>query len=507
MRNQILAHLNPQLVWEIFDTLFLQTYHGSGHESLIREKIKLWIQDHASSALSYSEDPIGNVMIKKNATIGCEKVPTIILQGHLDMVCETDNPGGFDFEKNAITPLLSSDKEWISADHTTLGADNGIGVSIALALLIDNDSSFRHGPIELLLTVGEETGLDGAFGMDPDKLGLTGKYLLNIDSEDWGIITIGSAGGGDTTFERTLTWSESVPPKTLTFYQLSITGLLGGHSGVDIHLPRANANVLVARIMSAVLNYMEVWIAGWVGGNKPNAITRESTLRFAILSQYKPQFEQIFEIEKKAIEAYYSPADQQKKIEPNLKISLTLADYDYILPASDSREIIATACAIPQGVIKMSPDIPELVETSNNFAIVKVEKNKISFLCMSRSNVDAELAVVRRLLRRLADLGRWNLIEKPSYPGWKPDPTQPLLNYVQDVYAKNYGTPVKIEAIHAGLECGILGSKVSGIQMLSVGPTIQFPHTPRERLNIRSVEQFYELLKVILTQFTSTSLF
>lgn len=496
-----MKQLKPEMVWEIFDTIFLHTYHGSGHEPLIREKIKQWVEIHKESGLSVSEDTIGNLLIKKSASKGMEHVSPLILQGHLDMVCETDRPEGFDFEHSPILAQISSDHEWIQADHTTLGADNGIGVSMALALLVENELSLKSGPIEVLLTVGEETGLDGAFGLDPIKLGIMGKHLINIDSEDWGIITIGSAGGGDTTFERTLTWSESVPPKTLQFYQLSISGLFGGHSGVDIHLPRANAIVLIARIMSAVLNGMDVWIANWTGGTKSNAIPRQSVLKFAILSPNKTKLEEIVNQEKSAIEAYYCPSEKQTKFEPNLKIVLTPADYDYILPASDSREILASACSIPHGVLKMSPDIPTLVETSNNFAIVKTEKSKISFVCMARSNVDAELAVIRRNFRRIADIGRWTVIEKPSYPGWKPDPTQSFLQFVSEIYEKHVGNALKIEAIHAGLECGIIGSKIAGMQMISIGPTVKFPHTPGEKLQIASVGQMYQLLTETIIQF------
>ncbi|MFW9886837.1 MAG: peptidase dimerization domain-containing protein, partial [Candidatus Thorarchaeota archaeon] len=300
----VLESLEPELVWQIFEEVFIQTPRPSKKEGKIRAKIKEYVQANAETAgisVTISEDDTGNIMVKAPATKGMERAPPILLQGHMDMVCETDRPDGFDFDNKPIPVRIQDNGEWVDADGTTLGADNGIGSSIGLALVLD--SEVAHGPIEVLITVDEETGLVGAFGLDLEKLGIKGKLMINIDSEDLGVITIGSAGGGDSTLTKELSLKDVTGEAR--FFDLTVSGLFGGHSGVDIHEPRANANKLIARMLTLIVEKMNVHLCSWNGGSKHNAITRESFAKFAVETGRAAETEKLLEEARGAILAYY----------------------------------------------------------------------------------------------------------------------------------------------------------------------------------------------------------
>lgn len=495
----VLESLEPRMVWEIFETLFTRTPRPSKNEDRIREAIKQWILGKSSDLglnITVTQDNVGNLLVKKPASIGMESVPPILFQGHMDMVCETDRPDGFDFENNAIPVRIQEDGKWIDADGTTLGADNGIGLSLALALLIDT-SEFKHGPLEVLITVDEETGLNGAFGLDIDALEINSKLMINLDSEKLGVITIGAAGGGDTLLMKHLEYMEI--PKDYTCIKLTISGLFGGHSGVDIHKPRGNANKLVARCLSALLDETKPMLSSWNGGSKHNAITRESTSIFAIHRNDVDTANGILEREKESILAYYhSSAEGADILEPDIKIEWVKTDKQRCISIDDSRSIISTAHIIPHGPIRFSPSVKGLVETSNNFAIIKTENSSITFHLSTRSSVDSDLESLRRGLKNLGTIASWDVTLKPAYPGWEPRPNSPFLQYIKKQYENVTSGPVKIEAIHAGLECGIIGAKIPGIQMVSIGAAIENPHTPDERLRIADVEILYNLLKSVL---------
>ncbi len=503
--QMVLENLEPKLVWEIFEDVFIHTPRASKKEEKIRSKIKEWVTKQSKSLsldVKITEDSTGNLLLKKPATKGMESSPPILLQGHMDMVCETDRADGFDFDKEPIPVRVQKNGEWVDADGTTLGGDNGIGLSIALALLIDTE--VKHGPLEILATVDEETGLVGAFGLDVEKLGIESKLMVNVDSEELGSITIGSAGGGDLILTKNL---ERVEPKgPMAFFELAVSGLLGGHSGVDIHLPRANANKLVARILSGLILETGVMLGGWNGGNKANAITRDSTARFGVPADRASRAEEVLISERDSILNYYRSSDSGTKVhEPNLEIKLNKIESEPSFSVDDSSKIVRTVHSLPHGPIRFSPAVDGLVETSNNLAIVRTEGDTVTLHLSARGNIDDELESFRRALGDLAKLGGWEVEKKPPYPGWAPNPGSPFLEFVRKHYENELGKSVKVEAIHAGLECGIAGAKIPGLQMVSIGPRIENPHTPDEKLRIADVGVLYSLLKSILGNLSDLS--
>ncbi len=484
----VLENLEPKLVWEIFEEVFTKTPRESKKEDKIREKLKSWIPERAKSLgmeIKVIEDDAGNLLVKKGPTKGMESVQSMLLQGHMDMVCETDRPDGFDFDNRPIPVRIQDNGEWVDADGTTLGADNGIGTSLGLALMLD--PNVQHGPLELLITVDEETGLVGAFALDIQKMDIESKLLVNIDSENLGVITIGSAGGGGTDLTKQLKLNDVTGEAT--FYELVVSGLFGGHSGVDIHKPRANANKLVANILSIIVAEMNVHLCKWNGGSKHNAITREVTTKFAIETGKVSQTEALLEKARKEILAY------NKELEPDIQIFWEKSSAEPAFSLEESKRIIQSLNIIPHGPIRFSPNVEGLVETSNNVAVVKTEGPKISVLLSTRSSVDSELETFRQSVSDLAELSGWNVEKSAAYPGWNPEPKSLFLSFVRTHFENATGREVKVKAIHAGLECGIIGSKIPGIQMVSIGPTMKNAHTPDEKLQIIDVEILYNLLK------------
>jgi len=501
----VLENLEPKAVWEIFEYVFSVTPRESKKEEKIRSKLMSWIPERAKSLgidLTLSEDEAGNILVKKPASPGMESVPPILLQGHMDMVCETDRPEGFDFDNNPIPVRIQDNGEWVDADGTTLGADNAIGVSIAIALLLD--TKLIHGPLELLITVDEETGLVGAFALDIEKMGIESKLLINVDSGDLGTITIGSAGGGDTTFKRKLTLKE--PTGDLTFFELNVSGLFGGHSGVDIHKHRANANKLIARMLFSLTLQTDVFLSSWNGGSKHNAITRESTVRFAVSTEKQKSTNALLgEISKDILRYFKSEVKGAETLEPDIEIKWEPAKGAPICSAEVSGTIISSINLLHQGPISFSPSIKGLVETSNNVAIIETKDSNMKVQMSTRSSVDSELEEFRKKLASLGNLTGWEVIQKTPYPGWTPEPKSPFTAFFSSHYEK-FVDKVKIEAIHAGLECGIIGSKIPGIQMVAIGPTEKDLHTPDEKVLISDIIVVYELLVSIIKDISNLQL-
>ncbi len=493
----VLESLEPKPVWEIFEKVFIATPRESKKEERIRAKLKSWISERAKSLgiqLTISEDAAGNLFMKRAPSRGLESAPALLLQGHMDMVCETNRKGGFDFNTNPIPVRIQDNGEWVDADGTTLGADNGIGVALGLALLLD--PKVKSGRLELLITVDEETGLVGAFALEPKALGIKSNLLINVDSEKLGVITIGSAGGGDTTLTKNLRVNK-VTGKA-AFYQLEITGLLGGHSGVDIHEHRANANKIAARMMTGLVKELNVHLCEWNGGSKHNAIARESRVKFAVEPGKAVRAEQILEQVRSEILSYYKIAAKGlRPLEPDISIKWSKASPVPAFSLDESKKIITSINVIPHGPIQFSPHVEGLVETSNNMAIIKTEGASIEVLLSTRSSVDAELEVVRAQLSDIGSLSGWDVTQKPMYPGWNPEPNSSFLKFIRERYEVAAKTKVKIEAIHAGLECGIIGAKIPGLQMVSIGPTAQNSHTPDERVKISDIAILYDLLRSI----------
>lgn len=483
----VLESLEPKIVWEIFEHVFSVTPRESKKEDKIRAKLKSWIPERASSLginLTITEDDIGNILVKRPASPGMESVLSLLFQGHMDMVCETDRPDGFDFDNLPIPVRIQDNGEWVDADGTTLGADNAIGTSIALAVLLDPNLTI--GPLELLITVDEETGLTGAFALDLEKLVIDSRLLVNIDSGDLGIITIGSAGGGDSAFQKKLDLNNVTGEAT--FYELVVEGLFGGHSGVDIHKHRANANKLTARLLSTIVDEMNVHLCKWNGGSKHNAITREATAKFAVETGNASRTEELLEITRDDLIAYF------KELEPDIQIHWKKSSAEPAISLEESKKIIQSINLLHQGPVSFSPAIHGLVETSNNVAVVETEESEMRVLMSTRSSVDAELAAFRKKLSTIGHLTGWEVKQKPAYPGWKPEPGSPFIKFISSHYEKFADKELEIKAIHAGLECGIIGSKLPGMKMVAIGPTALNAHTPDEKVKISTVGAVYNLL-------------
>ncbi len=499
----VLEHLEPSHVWKIFEDILTATPRSSKKEEKIRKAIKNWVSAKKKKGfkLALTEDAIGNICIKSPATPGKEKIPPIILQAHMDMVCETDLKGGFDFDNKPISVRIQDNNEWVDADGTTLGADNGIGVALSLGLLIDKD--VKHGPLEVLLTVDEETGLTGAVEMEITTHKLKGIHLIIEESEEVGAITMGSSGGGDSIFTRKLSRTNPKPGLDKVFLEIKVTGLRGGHSGGDIHLNRGSAHKIVAKVLTELLEEVKINLCSWNGGSKHNAISRESTITFAVRSKDVKIVEKILKEQKTILKNYYNTIAyrNQEAIEPNFEMKWKKVKMVPYISYSITEDIIATANIVHYGVIERSPSMKNLTQTSNNFAIVKTTETTMEFVFSTRSSIDSDLKTYLSALKSVGKYGGWKVELESLYPGWIPDPTGKFLQFVKKQYEQLLDEEVKLKAVHGGLETGVIGAMIPGIQMVSIGPRIKNPHTPDEKLNIEDVGVLYELLKRILKNF------
>ena len=403
----------------------------------------------------------------------------------MDMVCEKNANVEHDFSKDPIKLVKKGDV--LTADGTTLGADNGIGLAIMLAIL--EDKNLKHGPIEALFTVDEETGLTGAFAIQPDFL--KGRIMLNLDSEDFGVITIGSAGGGGSKIELPLKRQKN--GKESKSFTIKVTGLRGGHSGVDIHEQRGNAIKILARFLWKAMQNYELLVSDIRGGDKHNAIPREATAVVLVNEKEVSKFVSSLQNEAKDI------ANEIKTIDPNfiLKIEET-KNPEEILDKESTFKLINLLYSLPHGVDKMSYDVPGLVETSTNLAKISMEKNNAVIEMSSRSATKSELEDMRGRIKAIASLAGAKTTEDEPYPGWKPNLDSKILALAKKVFREMYGREPKVEAIHAGLECGIIGEKFPGMDMISIGPTIKYPHSPDEQVEISTVDKFYKYVLKIL---------
>lgn len=475
------SDFEPKALWQHFDEI-LTIPRGSKEEDRIRQ----YVVDVAErNSLSYDVDGAGNVVVRKPASPGHESADATILQGHLDMVNEKNSDVDHDFSKDAIKPV--KDGEYLTASGTTLGADNGIGVAAMLALAESKDHV--HGPLELLFTIDEETGLTGAADLDGSLL--KGLRLLNLDSEEEGELCVGCSGGADSTLTLSLE-SKAIPSGSVAV-QIRIYGLKGGHSGIDIQLQRGNAVKLLARALHSISFHTSFRLTGLEGGNKHNAIPREAFATVVLPTAEKGQFTKALERELSAIHDEFRPA------EPEMQFEVT--DDDAPSEAWDDAttgKVLQLIAALPHGVLAMSYDIPDLVETSTNLATVVVKDGALVIGLSSRSSIDSALRALRQSIRATATLAGANVEEGNGYPGWKPNLQSPILAVLKQVHVEQLGQEPEIKAIHAGLECGIIGEKVPGMDMISFGPQIEFPHSPDERVKIDSVGKFYDLLAITL---------
>ena len=477
------ATLEPTAVWSHFDTV-LTIPRASKDEERMRQHV---LATAARVGCDHAVDAAGNVVVRKPASAGRETAPVTILQSHLDMVQEKNADVAHDFATDAIIPRRVGD--YLNATGTTLGSDNGIGVAAMLAVLEATD--LVHGPLDLLFTIDEETGLTGAAQLDARLL--TGRRLINLDSEEEGIVYVGCAGGGDTQISlATVPSPAGDDDVTVT---LALTGLKGGHSGCDIHLQRGNAVALLGRALLAAHGGSPFRLARLAGGSAHNAIPREAFATIVVGAAERERIVAALRAEFDAIREEYRPVD------PGMQLAVGDAGRaDSAWGGETTATVLRLIASLPHGVAAMSYDIPDLVETSNNLATVTGSKGSLVITTSSRSSVDAELAALRRRIRATAELAGAGVEEHSAYPGWKPNLDSPLLEVVKTVHTRELGSTPGVKAIHAGLECGIIGKKIPGMDMISFGPVIEFPHSPDERVHIDSVGRFYRLLTATLAE-------
>lgn len=481
--NSILANLEPKSLFKFFEEI-LSIPRPSKHEEKMTEYLINWAKERN---LEYVSDEIGNVIIRKGATKGKENSPWVCLQSHIDMVCEKNSDKVFDFEKDAIVPKIEG--EWLKADGTTLGADDGIGVATALAILDAND--IEHGSIECLFTVDEETGLSGAEALSADVL--KSRILLNLDSEDEGEIFIGCAGGIDTVAK--LPFDKEETPDAPAF-KIMVKGLKGGHSGDDINKGLACANKLLNRILWSLDKEMDLRLACFEGGNLRNAIAREANATFVVAQADVELMKEI--VEKFAVDLKY----EFRTTEPDMEITLSEAEKPaFVVDMLSQDNLLNVLYACPHGVLAMSREIPGFVETSTNLASVKMKEDHFFITTSQRSSVESAKYAAAYRVESCFLLAGADVEHGDGYPGWAPNPESKILKIAVDAYKKLFNKEPIVRAIHAGLECGLIGEKYPGMDMISYGPTLRGVHSPDERLEIKTVELYWkhtlEILKNI----------
>lgn len=469
--------LEPQKLWNRFADI-CSIPHPSRHEEAICAYIIDFAKEHK---LEHKQDSTGNIIIRKAATKGYESRPTIILQAHVDMVPQKNSDKVFDFTKDGIEPYVDGD--WVKANGTTLGADNGIGCASMLAILESTD--LQHPTIEALFTVDEETGLGGANGLSKDML--TGSILINLDSEDEGELYVGCAGAVNTTAE--LLYKEDSTTNDLKGYKLVLRGLKGGHSGLEIKLQRANANKVLVRFIREQATTNGVRISTFDGGGLRNAIPREATAIISVPKGHATAFEAA------AVQFATDIAKEYSYVEDGIVFTATaIATPSIVVGKDDQKRIIAALTAAPNGVLRLSDSMKGLIETSTNMSRVGIQGGKMEVLFMTRCMVNYGKRELAAMVRSVFELAGAKVTEENDYDGWAPNMDSPILKAMTEGYKTLYGKTPQVRAIHAGLECGIIGGKYPAMDMISIGPTMRFPHSPDEKVNIPTVAKFYEFL-------------
>jgi dipeptidase D len=476
----MISSIQPTEIWSHFAAI-----NAIPRPSKREERIAQYMADFGKKlGLEVLRDDIGNVIIKKPASKGKEKSPSVMMQAHLDMVHQKNDGTQFDFEQEGIKMLIDGD--WVRAQGTTLGADNGLGVASIMAVL--SSKTIAHPAIEALFTLDEEAGMGGAKNLGRGLL--KSKLLLNLDTEEDHVFTIGCAGGLDTLVDWT--YKTDAVPAGASAYTIKLSGMCGGHSGMEINLGRGNANKLMTRLLMD-LSKAGIRLASMHGGNVRNAIPRECT---AIVVTTKPA----------SLEKAFSRAIKEIKVEfatpePGLEITLTPAKAPAgVMARPAQKKILMALRSAHNGVFRMSPDVPELVEASSNLAVVKLGDGQVHIGALQRSSVDSSKADVAAAYRAPFDLIGAKITNANGYPGWKPNPKSKLVQKMGGIYKRMYGHDAKVEACHAGLECGIIGERYPGMDMISFGPNIKNAHSPAECASISSTQKFWEFLKVVLAE-------
>jgi dipeptidase D len=479
--GSVLGHLKPELVWYHFEEI-CKYPRASKKEEKIAEYI---VSVGKRLGLQVEKDKFGNIVIRKPATPGKENLKAVVLQGHIDMVCEKNRDVEHDFDKDPIYPYIDGD--WVKAKGTTLGADNGIGVACALAVLEATD--VEHGPLECLFTLDEETGLTGASSLK--KNWLKADILINMDSEDIGVIFIGCSGGKNTaaTFKAKL----EKTPRNYSSFELKVAGLKGGHSGLEIHVGRGNAVKILNRAIWSYSQENNIRLAEINGGNKHNAIPREAFSVILVPKNDEKKLKKFVAKFNETVKAEYV------SVEPDLMVSMEKhAAPEKVLDEKTQKHLLNALYAIPHGVIKMSNDIPGLVETSTNLAVVETKGKNINIVTSQRSPVASQNVDITNMVSSVLKLAGAEISYGDGYPGWAPDIHSDILKVFKSTFTKMYGKEPEVTAIHAGLECGIIKEKYPNMDMISFGPTMRDVHSPAEKLQISTVPEFYNQLKTVL---------
>ncbi|MCD6556281.1 MAG: aminoacyl-histidine dipeptidase [Bacteroidales bacterium] len=479
--NKELLNLEPKEVWKNFVEL-TKIPRPSKKEARIIKFMEDWAEERS---LEHLTDEVGNVIVKKSATKGYENRKGIILQGHLDMVPQKNNDIEHDFEKDPITAYVDGD--WVTAKGTTLGADNGMGVAAAMAVL--ESKTLEHGPIEVLMTIDEETGMTGAFNLKPGLL--NGDILMNLDSEDEGELYIGCAGGIDAT--AYMKYKEEKVPKNHKAFKITVTGLKGGHSGVDIPLQRGNANKIIFRFLHNLSGNAKIRLASISGGDMRNAIPREAV---AVITVKESDINKL----NKYIEEFNGIVKAELRVaDPGVQLLTEATEMPkFVIENKVAKKLYKVIRATPHGAQRFLDEMADVPETSTNLGIVKSEKGKIMAANLIRSSVDSSKDALAKDISALFKLAGAKVKLSGEYPGWKPDFDSPILAAMKKSYNEKYGKVPAVKIIHAGLECGVLGATYPNWDMISFGPTIRFPHSPDEKVNIETVAKFWDFLKETL---------
>lgn len=480
--NESILKLAPEGVWKEFQGI-LNVPRPSKKEAKMVKYLEQWAKDHN---IEYIKEECGNIIMTVPATKGMEDRQMIALQAHMDMVCEKNGDKVHDFEKDPIEAVIKG--EWVYANGTTLGADDGIGVASALAII--TDPNVKHGPLECIFTVDEETGLTGAMALEPKHM--KSRILLNLDSEDEGEIFIGCAGGMDTIAKM---WYDLEPaPEEATAYRITVKGLKGGHSGDDINKNLANANKLLTRILWEATGRYDLALYDFQGGNLRNAIAREATAVAYVPNDCCDDFVNFCKEMEGNFKNEYHVAD------PGITVVAEKAECqpDVVIDETSQFELLNALYACPHGVIEMSQTIPNFVETSTNLASCKRKEGYFFIQTSQRSSIESAKENVANMVETVFNLAGADVEHTDGYPGWTPNPDSPICHIAENVYKKRFGKEPKVRAIHAGLECGLIGDKIPGMDMISFGPTLRGVHSPDERLEIKTVQMFWDLLCDIL---------
>lgn len=476
-----ITDLKPKAIWTIFDEI-TQVPRPSKKEEKIRQYLKDWA---VKNGVEVKEDETGNILMSKPATPGCEAAPVLTMQAHMDMVCEKNSGVEFNFDTDSIKTVVEGD--WVRAEGTTLGADNGIGMAGAMAALVDEN--LKHGPLEALFTVDEETGLTGAFALKEGFM--KGKYLLNLDSEDEGEVFVGCAGGVDTI--STLPYTTEKVPEGYHFIKIYVEGLRGGHSGCDIHLGLGNSIKILSRFLAKWIRKNPLYLVNFEGGNLRNAIPREASAVIAVRKEDKEPITI-------ALNMFASEvAAELKGVDDNFKMRWETTDAADAIESKTATNLINALNACIQGVVAMSRDLEGLVETSTNLASVKMPgDNKIVISTSQRSSVESAKHATAFSVESVFTLAGATVTHSEGYPGWKPKMDSHILQLTVDTYEQLFGEKPAIKAIHAGLECGLFLEKYPYLDMVSFGPTLRGVHSPDEKMHIPAVANFYKHLVAII---------